>query len=109
MVRTKEKLLSSTADVNKPKHEAKPRKARLVQMDNTRPENEPTPLLKQRRPKKPKREKRPPVRGPPIEPMAYSIQQFCAAHGICADTYFRFARQVHARGHEGRCQNIDFS
>ena len=34
----------------------------------------------------------PPIRGPPIAPMAYSIKQFCAAHDISIDTYFRMQR-----------------
>ncbi|WP_244635710.1 hypothetical protein [Bradyrhizobium huanghuaihaiense] len=34
----------------------------------------------------------PPVRGPPIAPMAYSIRQFCEAHNISVDTYFRMQR-----------------
>jgi hypothetical protein len=29
---------------------------------------------------------------PPIEPMAYSIRQFCEAHNISVDTYFRAQR-----------------
>jgi hypothetical protein len=28
----------------------------------------------------------------PIEPMAYSIAEFCEAHGISVDLYFRMAR-----------------
>ncbi|TWI71316.1 hypothetical protein IQ16_02935 [Bradyrhizobium huanghuaihaiense] len=46
-------------------------------------------------PVEPKRVKRavlPPVRGPPIAPMAYSIRQFCEAHNISVDTYFRMQR-----------------
>jgi hypothetical protein len=33
-----------------------------------------------------------PIRGPPIQPMAYSIPQFCEAHVISIDTYFRMQR-----------------
>lgn len=43
----------------------------------------------------PKSEKRavlPPKRGPPIQPLALSIRQFCEAHNISVDTYFRLAR-----------------
>jgi hypothetical protein len=29
----------------------------------------------------------------PVEPMAYSIPGFCAAHDISQDTYFKYARQ----------------
>jgi hypothetical protein len=43
-------------------------------------------------PKLAKREVLPPVRGPPIAPMAYSIRQFCQAHNISVDTYFRLQR-----------------
>ena len=27
-----------------------------------------------------------------IEPLAFSIKHFCAAHGICVETYFRMQR-----------------
>jgi hypothetical protein len=38
--------------------------------------------------------KKQPIRTPPLdELMAYSIQQFCALHGISIDTYFRMRRQ----------------
>jgi hypothetical protein len=30
--------------------------------------------------------------GRPMEPMAYSIAEFCEAHGISVDHYFRMAR-----------------
>ena len=30
--------------------------------------------------------------GSPISPMAYSIRQFCQAHSISVDTYFRLQR-----------------
>jgi hypothetical protein len=30
---------------------------------------------------------------PPVKPMAYSIREFCLAHRISIDTYFRLARQ----------------
>ena len=43
-------------------------------------------------PKSAKRAVLPPIRGPPIAPMAYSIRQFCEAHNISVDTYFRMAR-----------------
>jgi hypothetical protein len=43
-------------------------------------------------PKMAKRAVLPPVRGPPIAPMAYSIRQFCQAHNISVDTYFRIQR-----------------
>src|SRR5262249_7485403 len=43
-------------------------------------------------PKLAKRGVLPPVRGPPIAPMAYSIRQFCQAHNISVDTYFRMQR-----------------
>ncbi|UWU94404.1 hypothetical protein [Bradyrhizobium sp. CB1015] len=32
------------------------------------------------------------TKSPPIEPMAYSIKQFCEAHNISVDTYFRMQR-----------------
>ncbi|MCG2632851.1 hypothetical protein L6654_40390 [Bradyrhizobium sp. WYCCWR 13023] len=32
------------------------------------------------------------IRALPVEPMAYSIRQFCQAHGISVDTYFRMQR-----------------
>jgi hypothetical protein len=34
----------------------------------------------------------PRIRGTPTERMAYSIRQFCEAHGISVDTYFRMRR-----------------
>jgi len=34
----------------------------------------------------------PPIRGPPVAPMAYSIRQFCEAHNFSVDTYFRLQR-----------------
>ena len=43
-------------------------------------------------PKSAKRWVTPPIRGPPIAPMAYSIRQFCEAHNISVDTYFRMQR-----------------
>jgi len=43
-------------------------------------------------PKFAKRAVLPPIRGPPIAPMAYSIRQFCQAHSISVDTYFRLQR-----------------
>ena len=43
-------------------------------------------------PKSAKREVLPPIRGPPVAPMAYSIRQFCQAHSISVDTYFRLQR-----------------
>jgi hypothetical protein len=43
-------------------------------------------------PKMAKRAVLPPVRGPSIAPMAYSITQFCQAHNISVDTYFRIQR-----------------
>jgi hypothetical protein len=43
-------------------------------------------------PKSAKRAVLPPMRGPPIAPMAYSIRQFCQAHSISVDTYFRLQR-----------------
>jgi hypothetical protein len=42
-------------------------------------------------PKSARRVVTPPIR-PPIEPMAYSIRQFCQAHNISVDTYFRTQR-----------------
>jgi hypothetical protein len=32
------------------------------------------------------------IRGPPVQPMAYSIKQFCQAHGISEMTYHRLRR-----------------
>jgi hypothetical protein len=32
------------------------------------------------------------IKSPPIEPLAYSIRQFCEAHNISIDTYFRMQR-----------------
>jgi hypothetical protein len=52
-------------------------------------EKTPTPHAE---PKLTKRAVLPPVRGPPIAPMAYSIRQFCQAHNISVDTYFRMQR-----------------
>lgn len=46
----------------------------------------------QREPKRAKRTVLPPLRDPPIAPMAYSIKQFCQAHDISVDTYFRMQR-----------------
>ncbi len=43
-------------------------------------------------PKSAKRAVLPPIRGPPVAPMAYSIRQFCEAHNISLDTYFRMQR-----------------
>ena len=43
-------------------------------------------------PKSAKRAVLPPIRGPPVAPMAYSIRQFCQAHSISADTFFRLQR-----------------
>ena len=43
-------------------------------------------------PKSAKRAVLPPMRGPPVAPMAYSIRQFCQAHSISVDTYFRLQR-----------------
>lgn len=43
-------------------------------------------------PKSAKRAVLPRIRGPPIAPMAYSIRQFCDAHNISVDTYFRLQR-----------------
>ena len=43
-------------------------------------------------PKSARRAVLPPIRGPPIAPMAYSIRQFCQAHSISVDTYFRLQR-----------------
>ena len=43
-------------------------------------------------PKFAKRAVPPPIRGPPVAPMAYSIRQFCQAHSISVDTYFRLQR-----------------
>ena len=53
--------------------------------------NETTPTA-HAEPKSARRVVTPPIRGPPIEPMAYSIGQFCEAHNISADTYFRAQR-----------------
>ena len=43
-------------------------------------------------PKSARRAVLPPIRGPPVAPMAYSIRQFCEAHNISVDTYFRMQR-----------------
>ena len=43
-------------------------------------------------PKSARRAVLPPIRAPPIAPMAYSIKQFCEAHSISVDTYFRLQR-----------------
>ena len=43
-------------------------------------------------PKSARRARLPPIRGPPVAPMAYSIRQFCQAHSISVDTYFRLQR-----------------
>ena len=43
-------------------------------------------------PKSAKRAVLPPIRGPPVAPMAYSIRQFCEAHNFSVDTYFRLQR-----------------
>src|SRR5262245_29989036 len=43
-------------------------------------------------PKSGRRMLKPPVHGSPIEAMAYSIRQFCEAHNISVDTYFRMQR-----------------
>ena len=43
-------------------------------------------------PKSAKRAVLPPLRGPPVAPMAYSIRQFCEVHSISVDTYFRLQR-----------------
>ena len=43
-------------------------------------------------PKSARRAVLPPIRGPPVAPMAYSIRQFCQAHSISVDTYFRLQR-----------------
>ena len=43
-------------------------------------------------PKSARRAVLPPIRGPPVAPMAYSIRQFCEAHNISVDTYFRLQR-----------------
>ena len=43
-------------------------------------------------PKSARRARLPPIRGPPMVPMAYSIRQFCEAHSISVDTYFRIQR-----------------
>ena len=43
-------------------------------------------------PKSAKRAVMPPTRGPPIQPLALSIRQFCEAHNISVDTYFRIQR-----------------
>ncbi len=43
-------------------------------------------------PKSARRGVRPPIRGPPIDPLAYSIRQFCQAHSISVDSYFRMQR-----------------
>jgi hypothetical protein len=37
--------------------------------------------------------KTPPISGPPIQPMAYSIRTFCELHNISVDTYFRMQRR----------------
>jgi hypothetical protein len=37
--------------------------------------------------------KTPPIRGPPIQPMAYSIRTFCELHDISVDTYYRMQRR----------------
>jgi hypothetical protein len=92
MVRTKRKLLNSTANV-KPQRKGEQQRKSIVVRSTGRPENEkPTPK-QERAPKKATRVVRPPVRGPPIiQPLAFSIQQFCAAHGISIDTYFKMQR-----------------
>ena len=43
-------------------------------------------------PKSARRAMLPPIRAPPVAPMAYSIRQFCEAHNISVDTYFRLQR-----------------
>lgn len=43
-------------------------------------------------PKAAKRKKTPPIRGPPVERQAYTIPEFCEAHRISIDTYYRMAR-----------------
>jgi hypothetical protein len=43
-------------------------------------------------PKAARRARVPPIRGPPIERMTYSIPEFCEAHRISIDTYFRMQR-----------------
>ena len=48
-------------------------------------------------PKSAKRAVLPPIRGPPVAPMAYSIRQFCEAHNISVDTYFRCSALVSGR------------
>jgi len=55
----------------------------------TQSEVTPTPRAE---PKSAKRAVLPRIRGPPIAPMAYSIGQFCEAHNISVDTYFRLQR-----------------
>jgi len=52
-------------------------------------EKTPTPPAE---PKPARRAVLPPIRGPPIQPLALSIRQFCEAHNISVDTYFRLAR-----------------
>jgi hypothetical protein len=55
----------------------------------TQKEVAPTPHAE---PKSAKRAVQPPIRGPPVAPLAYSIRQFCEAHNLSVDTFFRMAR-----------------
>jgi hypothetical protein len=43
-------------------------------------------------PKAMRGKKPPPIRGPPMAVMAYSIREFCEIHRISMDTYFRMQR-----------------
>jgi hypothetical protein len=54
-------------------------------------ENEITPTP-HAEPKTARRAVLPPLRGPPVAPMAYSIRQFSEAHNVSVDTYFRLQR-----------------
>ena len=93
--RVKKKLLSSTA--------APPKIEPKTEPTGSRCRNAPTPTASGAMPRakmeEPKRARRraarTPIRAGPdplIEPLALSIKQFCAAHGICVETYFRMQR-----------------
>ncbi len=94
--RVKKKLLSSTAAPPKIEPNAEPTREPLP------PERADTDRQWSNAPRedggaktRKKASRATPIRAGPdplIEPLALSIKQFCAAHGICVETYFRMQR-----------------
>ena len=93
--RVKKKLLSSTAAPPKIEPKAEPTREPLPERADIDRQWSNAPREDGRAKTRKKASRATPIRAGPdpfIEPLALSIKQFCAAHGICVETYFRMQR-----------------